>query len=160
MLTLREKTYHRFGRSQLLAYLSTIRALAQARDRLRVSIETEHGRNQFATPLLFAVNNSYQLEEFEIRGSECVKDGRIAMYVPPPVGRFGLIRLGWKMIRRRLDPHSDFRLVCAKSFRVETRRFKLRVAYDGELTRMRAPLDFVVHENALRVLVPRHHKAA
>jgi len=155
MLRLREEAYRRFWRSQLLAYVASVMTLMRARRYVRVWMETDHGAEEFRTPLLFAVNNSFQLEEFELEGSECVKDGRIAMYVLPPVGRLGLLRLGWKMVRRRLSPHEDFRLVCSKEFKVETRRSSVAVAYDGEFERMRTPLKFDVREDALRVFVPR-----
>jgi diacylglycerol kinase family enzyme len=154
MLKIREKAYRRFGRSQFLAYLSAIRALLLARSHVQVSIEAGGKQQAMRTPLVFAVNNAYQLEEFEAQGSECVRGGRIAVYVLPPVGRAGLLRIGWKMLRRKLQPQEDFRLVCSKNVIVETRRPQVRVAYDGELTQMRAPLEFRVREDALRVLVP------
>ncbi len=155
MLREREKTYRRFGRSQFLAYYAALLTLIETRRHMKVFVTTRHEQHEMRTPLVFAVNNSYQLEQYELEGSECVKEGGMATYILPPVGRMGLLRLGWRMLRRNLEPHTDFKLVCSEGMRVETSRSTIDVAYDGEMERMQTPLTFRVRKDALRVLVPR-----
>lgn len=156
MLREREKTYRRFGRSQLAAYFAALFTLLQSRRYMRVFITTHHEQREMRTPLVFVVNNSYQLEQYELEGSDCIKNGGTATYILPPVGRLGLLRLGWRMLRRKLEPHTDFKLVCSEGLRVETSRRNINVAYDGEMERMQSPLTFRVRRDALRVLVPRN----
>ncbi len=48
----------------------------------------------------------------------------------------------------------DFDAVCAKEISIETRRRRLRVATDGEVTVMNTPLHYEVRAGALRVIVP------
>ena len=49
----------------------------------------------------------------------------------------------------------DFDAVCAKEIWIKTRRRRLRVATDGEVTVMNTPLYYRVLPAALRVIVPR-----
>jgi diacylglycerol kinase family enzyme len=54
-----------------------------------------------------------------------------------------------------LRHEKDFDAVCTKEVWIETRRRRLRVATDGEVTVMNTPLHYRVRPGALRVLVPR-----
>jgi diacylglycerol kinase family enzyme len=48
----------------------------------------------------------------------------------------------------------DFDMVLAESITVSTRRARLRVATDGEVTVMETPLRYRVRPGALKVIVP------
>jgi diacylglycerol kinase family enzyme len=88
-------------------------------------------------------------------GAPCIDQQKLAFYVLPPVGRLGLFRLGWRMIRRKLTPAKDFQLLCSDEAHVHTRRRSITVAYDGEFERMNTPLTFRLKPDAIRVMVPR-----
>jgi diacylglycerol kinase family enzyme len=87
-------------------------------------------------------------------GAACIHQGKLAYYVLPPVGRLGLLKLGLRMVRRKLTPATDFHLLCSDAIHVRTRARSLSIAYDGELVRLKSPLTFRMRPDALRVLVP------
>lgn len=155
MLKAREETYRRFGRSQLAAYISGLFSLARTRRYHHVEMTVDGERYSFRTPLVFAASNAEQVKSFGVPGSECLERGNLAFYILPPVGTAGLVRLGCKMVLRRLDPGRDFKVMCAEQVVVDTRRPFVRVAYDGEMETMRSPLVFRWRPDALRVMVPR-----
>ena len=56
----------------------------------------------------------------------------------------------------RVRQAREFDAVCAKEIWIETRRRKrLRVANDGEVMIMNAPLHYRIRPRALRVIVPK-----
>ena len=154
MLKTREKAYRRIGRNQLSAYVSGLYSLARANDYHCVTMSVGNERNTFRTPLIFAAANAVQVDSFGVPGSGCPQSGKLAFYILPPVGRAALVRLGWRMVMRQLDPGKDFSLVCAERAEVTTRREYLKVAYDGEIEVLRSPLSFCLRPNALNVMCP------
>ena len=155
LLRQREESYKRWGRSQFIAYISAAWGLVRPRPHLEMDMLVEGKQKRFSTPLIFAASNRHQIEEFGMPGAPCIDQQKLAFYVLPPVGRLGLFRLGWRMIRRKLTPAKDFQLLCSDEAHVHTRRRSITVAYDGELERMNTPLTFRLKPDAIRVMVPR-----
>ena len=155
LLREREETYKRWGRSQLIAYISAAWGLLRQRSHLEVDMIVEGKSKRFFTPMIFAASNPYQVEEFAMPGAPCIDQHKLAFYVLPPVGRLGLLHLGWRMIRKKLTPAKDFQLLCSEEAHVHTRRRAITVAYDGEFERMNTPLTFRLKPDAITVLVPR-----
>ena len=155
LLRQREESYKRWGRSQLIAYISAAWGLVRPRSHLEIDMIVEGKQKRFSTPLIFAASNPHQVEEFGMPGAPCIDQHKLAFYVLPPVGRLGLLRLGWRMIRRKLTPAKDFQLLCSDEAHVHTRRRSITVAYDRELERMNTPLTFRLKPDAIQVLVPR-----
>lgn len=155
LLKEREETYKRWGRSQLMAFLSGAWGLVRPHPYLDIDMIVEGKQKTFVTPLIFAASNCHQIEEFGLPGAPCIDQQKLAFYVLPPVGRLGLLRLGWRMLRRKLAPSRDFQLLCSEEAHVHTRRRSMTVAYDGELQRMNSPLAFRLRPDAIRVMVPR-----
>jgi diacylglycerol kinase family enzyme len=56
---------------------------------------------------------------------------------------------------RRLNQTRDFETVCAKEIEIDTRRRRLHVATDGEVSIMPTPLRYRVLPGALSVIVPK-----
>ncbi len=155
LLRQREESYKRWGRSQFIAYISAAWGLIRPRSHLEIDMLVEGKQKRFSTPLIFAASNPHQVEGFGMPGATCIAQHKLAFYVLPPVGRLGLLRLGWRMIRRKLTPAKDFQLLCSDEAHVHTRRRSITVAYDGEFERMNTPLTFRLKTDAIRVMVPR-----
>jgi len=155
LLREREQTYKRWGRSQMMAFLSGAWGLVRRHPYLNIDMLVEGKQKTFTTPLIFAASNRHQIEEFGLPGSPCVDQDKLAFYVLPPVSRLGLLRLGWRMLRRKLTPSKDFQLLCSEEAHVHTQRRTITVAYDGELQRMNSPFTFRLRPDSIRVLVPR-----
>lgn len=155
VLSMREETYRRWGRTQWNAYGSVLLTIVRKHAHLHARVVVEGREQCLRTPLIFVANNKFQIDSFKLLGSGCMEGGMMPLYVVPSVSRIGLLRLAWRMMRRCLNPEEDFRAVCIDEATIETRRKFLQVACDGENERMRSPFRLRLHQNALRVLVPR-----
>lgn len=154
VLDVREEVYRRCGRSQVNAYLSVLLTMLRRHSHLKAQIAIEGRKEQIRTPLIFAANNGFQVASLQLEGSRCIEDGRMSYYIVPSVGRMGLLRLAWRMVRHSLDPQKDFRMICGDEMTITTKRRSLMVACDGENERMHSPFTLGLHRNALRVIVP------
>lgn len=154
ILESRERIYARWGRSRIAAYWSVLVALSRFRNRLTVRITVDGEAQKLKTPMIFVANNTYQLELFNLEGSELLREGKLVAMVAPDVGRWGLIAFSIRLALGGARAGSDFRLLAGREITVETRRKRAIVARDGERERMQAPFRFVLRPAALELIVP------
>jgi diacylglycerol kinase family enzyme len=121
---------------------------------LNVRIDIDRTELARRTPFVFVGNNRYEMEGFRIGERARLDEAVLSLYVANRTGRLGLLRLAMRALFKRLKQSKDFDMASAKSFRVETLHDQLRVANDGELCYMRAPLHYRVLPAALSVVVP------
>jgi diacylglycerol kinase family enzyme len=57
----------------------------------------------------------------------------------------------------RFRKHAEFEVFRAQSMRVQSSRRSIGVALDGDVTRMRTPLDYRSLSKALHVIAPPRH---
>jgi len=119
---------------------------------VRLSADGKEFRRR--TPFVFIGNNEYQMERLNIGVRECLDQGRLSLYITNRTSRWGLIRLACRALCGRLREDKDFLALCTKEARIQTRRKRLRVAFDGEVDVMETPLHYRVAPGALRVIVP------
>jgi diacylglycerol kinase family enzyme len=97
---------------------------------------------------------------FNIGARGCLDAGQLSLYMPHRTGRLGLLGLGLRALFGRLREAKDFDTLCTKEIWIETRRKRLPVALDGEVTIMDTPLHYRVQPGALRVIVPESHESS
>lgn len=158
ILRTREQTYRRWGRSRIAAYWSVLVTLATLRRPLDLTIKTSGGRVNRRTPLAFVVNNAFQLDQMGLEGRDHIAQGRLALFIAPDTGRWGMLRNALALAMGHAQRNVDFDLIAADSIRIEMRRRSCDVACDGERVRVRAPLDLKVIEDGLTVIVPSNRK--
>jgi diacylglycerol kinase family enzyme len=112
------------------------------------------------TPLLFVARSAYQLESFGLAGSDCVAEGRFAVFAAPDTGRAGMFLKSWRLVRQKMEEGRDFDLLCADEVTIAAKSLHLTVACDGEKRRMRTPLRLRVHKDALDVFAPPEEATA
>jgi diacylglycerol kinase family enzyme len=121
--------------------------------RVRLMIE---GRELFRkTPFVFVGNNDYEMDFYNIGRRSRIDGGNLSIYLLHRSGRRGLFFLVLRTIFGRLRQASDFEAIEATELRVLTRRKGILVACDGEVTVMTSPLEYRIHPQSLRVIVPR-----
>jgi len=155
----REKQQNRLGRGKwpaaLWASLAALRRYPFLSIRLEVKGEQAQGeRLARRTPFVFIGNNAYTMQGLAIGARERLDAGTLSLYVAQHPTRFGLLRFALDALRGRLGEERDFDVVHAAAFEIDTHRKRLRVATDGEVTIMTAPLRYRSLPGALRVLVP------
>ena len=152
----REAYKARFGRSRLVAFGAALATVLGHHRRLRQRNETDGRLREVSTPTLFVGNNRLQLEQVGLPQAPALDDGQLAAVVLRPVGTWALLGLLARGAMGRLgeadtvDSFSCQRLLVRPRLAWAGRSVK--VAYDGEIGRLRLPLDFRVADRALVLL--------
>lgn len=155
ILRQREQEYRRWGRSQLIAYFSVLRTLLRPLRPLTIQVKTATGRTVARrTPLVFVCSNSYQLQEFNLPGSDCTEQGKLAFYLTRPVSRWAMLRMAVLTYLQRLQSARDLEVLCLEEVTIHARRRSLNLAIDGEIREVQTPLHVRFRRGALRVIAP------
>ena len=152
----RERQQERLGRGKWPAFLWAAISALYRYPSLSVRLEADGEELMRRTPFVFIGNNEYMMDGFKIGGRKNLTDGHLCLYTTRAISRFGLVRLAVRALFGRVRQAREFDAVCAKEIWIETRRRKrLRVANDGEVMIMNAPLHYRIRPRALRVIVPK-----
>lgn len=106
------------------------------------------------TPFVFVGNNEYAMDLFKVGMRERLDRGLLTIYLTHRTSRLKLLSLALRALTRRLRDDKDFLEVFSNQLKIQTRRKRLRVAFDGEIEVMQTPLQYRVRTRALRVIVP------
>ncbi|MCU0900538.1 MAG: diacylglycerol kinase [Cypionkella sp.] len=156
LLEQREAAYARWGRSRLAAYWSALRTLATYDRPSRMRVTLDGVAQDRRSPMVFIAQNAYQLEGYGMQeGVDLIRDGKLAVYIAPPLRRWQLLGFALRMATRMARPYRDFTLVGATEVQIETRKRRRTVARDGEREKMAAPFAFRRLPQALTVIVPQ-----
>jgi diacylglycerol kinase family enzyme len=152
----REKQQERLGRGKWFAAVWATLEVFRRYPLFGVRLSADDGQEfRRRTPFVFIGNNEYQMDTFNLGARSCLDAGHLSLHLTRDVGRWGLVRLAASALFGRLRESKDFDALCTTEVWIETRRRRLRVATDGEVTIMRSPLHYRVRPAALRVIVPR-----
>jgi diacylglycerol kinase family enzyme len=168
----REAYKARFGRSRWVAFWAGCATLLRAQRRLRLHIEQGALVRDVRTLTLFVGNNRLQLEQLGVQPQMGVQpqvqaergpvrlpgDGCITAVMVQPMGTLAMMRL---MLHGAMGTLGDAEHVERFEFEhmvvsptLAPGRRGVKVAFDGEVTRMRPPLDFRVLAKPLHLLKP------
>ena len=150
----REQMFRRFGRSRLIALLSGATALLRSGNVMTIRLTTETENRHFRTRFIFACNNPEELDYFHLHGRQCIEAGNLALYVPKPLSKRGILRLGLRLLARKTEENRDFEMVCTRELHLEIEPSRVPVSLDGEVEIMEAPLRYRLLLGALRVRLP------
>lgn len=153
----REAWKQQFGRSRIVAFVSGMATLLQARGQLDLRIELAGKAVRWRTPTLFVGNNRLQLVQAGIDSQQAnvVGQGQLAAVAVRPIGTLALFGLLLRGVLGRLGETENIRSFSFRHLTVTPRRMKrIKVATDGEIIWMDAPLVFEVAPEPLLLLVP------
>ncbi|MEW6373406.1 MAG: diacylglycerol kinase family protein [Pseudomonadota bacterium] len=165
LLEAREQDKRQYGRSRLVAILSALKTALGRHRPLRIALETEGHVRKLRTATLFVGNNRLQMEQVGMEPlTEAVEDGELAAIAPRRVGKLGMLGLLLRGALGRLGEAPNvvafsFKRLTVKHARLSPRR-SVKVATDGEVTRMPMPLEFRVLEGRLALLKPAGQSGA
>ncbi len=152
----REAWKQQYGRHRLVAFGSALATLLREHRQLRIRVERAGKAHVVRTPTLFVANNRLQLEQIGIEETEALASGRLAAVMPRPVDtlvvRGSLGRLGEA---EQID-HFGFTQMTvtpAPAFGGYGGQ-RLKIATDGEVGWLRAPIEFRVAPEPLWLLKP------
>ncbi|MDQ6701229.1 MAG: sphingosine kinase [Acidobacteriota bacterium] len=143
--------HRRKGSGKWTAFALALVAVFRRSRLLRVRLIVNQRELVRKTPFLFVGNNEYDLSGGRAR----LDEGRLQVVVAHHKGRFGLLRSVFSALVNRTKENRDFDVLRPTEFRIESRHRFLRVALDGEVHKMKTPLNYRIRPGALRVLIPR-----
>jgi len=156
----REAYKARFGRSRWVAFVAACATLLRAQRRLRLRIELGATVRDVQTLTLFVGNNRLQLEQFGAEPTDTLAGtpghGSMAALMLQPIGTWSMIRLMLHGAMGKLGEAAgvegfEFQHMVVKPTLAPGRR-AIVVAFDGEVARMRAPIDIRVLDKPLYLL--------
>jgi diacylglycerol kinase family enzyme len=178
----REQFKRRYGRSRLVALWSALVTAFGDHRHLDMVMEEGDRRIGMRTTTLFVGNNRLQLEQVGMPQAESLNQGQLAAIAVKPVGTPALL---WLAMRGALGALAEADNVTAFSFRSLTvmplglwrgrragqakepvggreraRRNRIKVAIDGEICWMQAPLRFSVAPRQLLLIRRRREMAS
>ena len=158
ILETREGIYKRWGRTRIAAYWAVIKTLATVRPPLRLRLTVDGQTRLVRSPLVFVVNNAYQLTQLHVVGADHIEDGKLVVFIAPDAGRIEMIRMAVVIALGRGLPERKFEVLSGADILIENIGrpvgHHLTIARDGERERMAGPYRLQVVENALHLLVP------
>ena len=154
-----EMRHSRHGKWVAMA-VATFRLLPRLSS-LRVKISSGDWQVERKTEVLFVGNHEYKLNAFAHGAPDRLESGNLYLYLARSRSRLGLIGLALAGLVRdikRTRSVEDWRL---PEFKVEVRKKRaIPVAFDGEVSVMRSPLQYRTRPRALRVILPREESPA
>jgi diacylglycerol kinase family enzyme len=154
MLERREDDKRRFGRSRTVAFFSGMRCLLSSHPLFAVELVRDGHTERRLTTTLFFGCNTLQLQHFNPAAAECLRCRQLAVLSLKLDSRWEVVLAACLGLMGRLDAVNATDTFCANTVRVQTRRRVLKVAIDGEVVRLRSPLDVVLRPGALQVFAP------
>lgn len=156
----REAYKARFGRSRWVAVVAACVTLLRAQRQLRLHIEMGTAVRDVQTLTLFVGNNRLQLQQFGADPEDTLPGtpghGSLAALMLRPIGTLSMLRLMLHGAMGRLREAAgvegfEFQHMVVKPTLAPGRK-ELVVAFDGEVARMRVPIDIRVHDKPLYLL--------
>jgi len=156
----REAYKARFGRSRWVAFVAACATLLRAQRRLRLHIEMGATVRDVQTLTLFVGNNRLQLEQFGAEPNDTLAgtpgDGSMAALMLRPIGTLSMIGLMLHGAMGNLGEAAgvegfEFHHMVVKPA-LAPGRSEVVVAFDGEVARMRSPIDIRVLAKPLYLL--------
>ena len=136
----RERLQERAGFGKWTAFLRALFAVLRRYPFVSVRLDADGKKLRRRTPFVFIGNNRYEFDAFNAGRRTRLDAGELSLHTTRDIGRLGLARLALRALFGRLSQDRDFDSLGAREVWVETRRARLRVATDGEVTVMRTPL--------------------
>lgn len=160
----REAWKAQLGRSRLVAFAALLATLLRGHRSLRLTLDAEGGQQRLRTPTLFVGNNALQLAQIGLPQAHAVQAGALAVVALRPVSRLALLGLALRGALGRLGEADQ--VIAFGSHTLSVRPGwpwdprGVKVATDGEVRRLRAPLQFGVSAQPLHLICPARADAS
>jgi diacylglycerol kinase family enzyme len=156
----REAYKARFGRSRWVAFVAACATLLRAQRQLRLHIEMGDSARDVRTLTLFIGNNRLQLQQFGAEPEDTLAGtpghGSMAALMLRPIGTWSMLGLLLHGAMGRLGEAAgvesfEFQHLVVRPTLAPGRK-DITVAFDGEVSRMRSPVDIRVLQRPLCLL--------
>ncbi len=121
---------------------------------LRVRLEVNGRVIERFTPFVFVGNNPYEVDGLQYGMRPRVDGGALCVWVARRTRRFGLLRAVFQMAFKGLRGVRELDVLTTGDVVITPRRKIVPVSIDGEVFKLRTPLQYEIRPGALRVIVP------
>lgn len=129
------------------AVAASFRALARFKT-YHVTIDDK----SFTTPFIFVGNNRYALDSFGGTERGSLDEGLLTVFAAKTQSRLTLLKIASFALVGKAKQLPEFEEFHVTSLTIETKRSKLSVSHDGEVSKFASPLTYKIHPKALRIL--------
>jgi diacylglycerol kinase family enzyme len=150
---LRDKQRRILGTSKRVAFRRAIVRTYRRFPSLRVAVDAPGGRIVATTRAVFVGNNIYAIAGRLIGSRARLDEGVLCVFVTPHMTRARFAAAGFAALVGRRPREDELRALTVSEVWIHTEQHKPRVALDGEVCRLRAPLHYRVRPRALLVHV-------
>jgi diacylglycerol kinase family enzyme len=155
MVERREQAKQKFGRHRVVAFMSGLRCLLERHPVYTIHVATDGKEHILRTTTLFFGVNALQLQNYNIDSAKYVERGKLAVLSLRLDSRWDIAKMAWAALHGKVEAAEPVDATAATSIRVTTRRrAKMKVAIDGEIIHMKAPLTVKVLHDALQIMLP------
>jgi diacylglycerol kinase family enzyme len=154
MVERREIAKRRYGRHRLVAFVSGIRCLLGRHPVYDLHITADGKEHSLRTTTLFFGVNALQLQNYQVELAKYVQAGKLAVLSLRLDSRLDIAQMAWAALHDKVEAADCVDGTAANSVRVTTRRRELKVAIDGEIVVLKAPLAVRVVHDGLTVMLP------
>jgi diacylglycerol kinase family enzyme len=152
---LKAKHERRIGNKRL-AMLMAAASVFWRYPSLRIGLYVNGVRTERRTPYILVGNNRHAMEGYRLGFRDTMTEGKLWIYVMKHHGRWGLLRMLFRLVTGRLRGEEEFDIFPAEEIWVEANRGKrIGVALDGEVAVMETPLHYRILPRSLKVRVPK-----
>jgi diacylglycerol kinase family enzyme len=150
MVTQRDTDRRRNGRSKWVAMIRAAARILLRFPLLHVAIALAGSVFSTRTPFVMIGNNEYAMGLTEIGSRRRLDSGQLAIYTLKSTSRWKMFVAMVRALFRRRDPELEAR--CVERADIVTMKRSVKVALDGEVTRMTPPLTYRSRPGALVIL--------
>ncbi|THD05669.1 diacylglycerol kinase [Panacagrimonas perspica] len=151
----RETAKAQLGRSRLVAMGAGLMTLMRERRQLRLTLEARGQSRSIRTPSVFVGNNRLQFDRLGLPEGEALEHGQLAAIVVKPTRALAMLGLALRGALGRLGDADNLIRFPMHRLTVHPHRHRMiKVATDGEVNHLRAPLVFRVAPEPLLLMVP------
>ncbi len=151
---------HGLGSSRIGRFLSVVGGILQVFFRLphlKLRLVLDNETRQIKTPFVLIANNEHELETWRVGHRRSINEGHLWVYVMRKCSRWAMLRYFANFLVKRFSRHDAFDVYKVKEVRIESKRKEIRVGIDGEVVKMRTPLEYASKPQALRVIAPMNY---
>jgi diacylglycerol kinase family enzyme len=150
---LRDKQRRILGTRKRIAFRRAVIGTYRRFPSLRIGVDAPEGRIIATTRAVFVGNNQYALTGLSLGSRTRLDEGVLCVFITPHTTRFRLAAAGFAALIGRKPREDQLKTLTTPDVWIHTEQHKPRVALDGEVCRLRAPLHYRVRARALRVHV-------
>ena len=158
LLQLREVHKQHFGRHRWVALGSGLLALMGHYPRMRLRLCADGQTRDLRTATLVVGNNRLQLSNMGLTEAPLVEQHRLVGIMVNHTSRLRMLGVALRGLTGHMQAEENVTTLSFEVLDVELRKpRRIKLALDGEITHMRAPLRFELSPHALQLLVPDVH---